>query len=102
MGQECGEEKCCSEGKGECCCQKKECCESNSQDHGKMMMELANEAWSELMKEKMKTIYENAIGDKMNRVAQASVEACIAYWSNKMKEEHSWSEFEDKLRKAMI
>ena len=64
-------------------------------------MQLANNAWEELMKEKMKAAYEKAIGERMNKVAQVGIEASIAYWSNKMKEKSSWDEFEEKLRKAM-
>ncbi|MEK6983627.1 MAG: hypothetical protein AABX33_03565 [Nanoarchaeota archaeon] len=102
MGQECCGEKSCSEEKDACCCSAKECCCNNNEDHGKMVMELANEAWSELMKEKMKTAYEKAMGEKMNKVAQVGVESCIGYWTNKMKEKHSWDEYEDKLKKAMM
>jgi len=105
MGEECGEDKCCDSGK-ECCCDsgKESCCETEcceGQSKAKMMMYLANEAWSELLKDKMKAAYEKSIGDKMNKIAHISVEACIAYWGNKMKESSSWEEFEEKLKAAM-
>ena len=96
---ECCEEKCC-EAK-ECCsesCNESSCEESK----GDMMMNIANEAWEELMKEKMKSAYEKSIGDKMNRTAMVAVEACIAYWGNKMKEKAACAEFEEKLKKAMM
>ena len=96
MGHECGEESCCAAKSAECCC------EEESKSMGKMMMDLANEAWSELMKEKMKAAYEKAVGDKMNKSSQASVEACMAYWNNKMKEQASCAEFEEKLKRAMM
>ena len=96
MGCECGEESCCTAKSAECCC------EEESKSMGKMMMDLANEAWSELMKEKMKASYEKAVGDKMNKAAQVSVEACMAYWNNKMKEQASCAEFEEKLKRAMM
>ena len=103
MGEECCEEgSCCESGKGSECCSEKCCCEGNSMDKGQMMMGLANEAWSELMKEKMKAAYEKAKGDKMNKVAQISVEACMAYWGSKMKSKEAWNEFEEKLKNAMM
>ena len=98
MSQECCESKCCEESKEKCC--SKGCCEEESK--GKMMMRMADEAWEELMKEKMKQAYEKSIGEKMNKVASVAVEGCIAFWTNKMKEESTCHEFEQKLSKAMM
>ena len=67
-----------------------------------MIMGLANEAWTELMKEKMKHAYEKATGDKMNKIAQVGVDACLAYWNNEMKDKAAFAEFEEKLKKAMM
>ena len=99
METECCEDKCCSAGKESCCC---ECSCSESNDLSKMIMQLANEAWGELMKEKMKAAYDKAVGDKMNKAAQVGVEASMAFWSGKMKEKASFAEFEEKLKKAML
>ena len=102
MGECCEESKCCS-GESSCCessCNDS-CCESEM-SKGKMILGLANEAWSELMKEKMKAAYEKTIGEKMNKAAHVGVEACIAYWAQKMKSEAAWAEFEEKLSKAMM
>ena len=102
MHEECCEESCKSScGCGSCSSTEKECCEENM-SHSKMMMDLANEAWSELMKEKMKAAYEKAMGDKMSKMAAVGVEACMAYWNHKMKSEASCAEFEEKLKKAMM
>ena len=98
MGEECCKGNCCESGK-ECCNDR--CCEEEK-SMGVMIMKHANEAWEELMKEKMKMAYEKAIGDKMNKTAQVGVEACIKYWGNKMNEKGAWAEFEEKLRKAMM
>ena len=101
MGEDCCEEKsCCESNKESECCSEKSCCEDDSK--GKMMMEIANEAWTELMKDKMKAAYEKAKGDKMDKVAHISVEACMAYWANKMKSQAAWEEFEEKLKNAMM
>lgn len=99
MGKDCNEGKCCEDGGNSCCCN--ESCEE-SMDHGKMIMQLANEAWAELMKEKMKAAYEKTMGEKMNKVALVGVEACIAYWTQKMKEEGACHEYSEKLKKAMM
>ena len=98
MGQECCESGCC-EAKSEWCCQS--CC-SEEKSMPEMMMRLANEAWEGLMREKMKAAYEKAIGDRMDKAAQVSVEACINYWNNKMSGKASMAEFEQKIGKAMM
>ena len=100
----CEDDKCCETG-NECCEDSKcgsECsCDSGSSKAG-MIMGLANEAWTELMKEKMKKAYEKEIGAKMDSIAKIGVEACIAFWGNKMKDKASFDEFEEKLREAMM
>ncbi|GEM_PF-1832071 len=100
MGEECCEDSCCESGKENACCDEKSCDEP--MDKGKYMMGLADDAWEELMKEKMKIALQKAKGEKMDKVAQICVEACIAYWSNKMKEESAWAEFNEKLKNAMM
>ena len=99
MGCECGKEKGCSS-----CCSNESCCsyKDEMEDKSKMMMDMANEAWHELMKDKIKSAYEKLIGEKMNKTAHVCAEMCIAYWGNKMKEEMTSAEFEDKIRKAMM
>ena len=100
MGEDCCDEKCCSSKSCEC----NESCGCSSEETSKSayMLKLADEAWSELMKEKMKESIEKMVGDKMNKTAQVSVEASMAYWSNKMRNEAAWAEFEEKLRKSMM
>ncbi len=99
MGEECSEGSCCESEKE--CCGSKGCCEEEK-SMGAMIMKLANEAWDDLMKEKMKSSYEKAMGSKMDKAAQIGVEACIMYWGNKMKGKVAWAEFEEKLSKAMM
>ena len=93
----CDETNCCSSDAQECCT---ESC-GDEKSHSDMIMQLANEAWAELMKEKMKSAYEEAVGDRMNKVAKIGVEACMGYWQNKMRSEAASAEFEEKLAKAM-
>ena len=101
----CNEEKCCET--NDSCCEDSKCgceneCSCESNNMATMIKGLTNEAWSKLMKEKMKAAYEKAIGPKMDRMAQVGVEACIAYWNNQMKDKASFAEFEEKLKKAMM
>ena len=95
----CNEEGC-SCGSENCSCKKDNCCESEK-SHSAMIIDLANSAWAELMKEKMKKAYEKTMGGKMDKIAALGVEANIDFWQGKMKEKAKWSEFEEKLNDAM-
>ncbi len=81
-------------------CQPKPChgsgCEMTDE-----MMELADEAWSCLMKEKMKACLEKMDGKKMDAIAQAAVEVSKAHWGGKMKMKADMREAMEKLRMAM-
>jgi hypothetical protein len=101
---ECKEEGCCST-KG-CCCEtscghneegfKTECEVTNG------MMKLANEAWGELLKEKMKKVYDKKNGEHMNKLAEVLVDTCTAYWHGKMQEKAKCAEFTEKIKQAMM
>lgn len=87
------------------CSTNKECgtndCESKC-EMSKMIFDLANDAWAELMKEKMKAHYEKAIGTRMDKVALVGVEGAIAYWEAQMSNKAKCAEFQDKLKKVFM
>ena len=66
-----------------------------------MIIGLANAAWTELIKEKMKKAYEKSMGAKMDKIAALGVEANMEFWMGKMQEKAKWAEFEEKINKAM-
>ncbi|MBI5391194.1 hypothetical protein HZB02_06920 [Candidatus Woesearchaeota archaeon] len=112
MGKECCGQGCCEdkEGKENCCSGEEHegCCEGSCNDDcgememAKVMMGLANRAWGELMVDKMKKAYEKSSGAKMDKATEVAVEACMAFWNNKMRDKASWEAYEDKLKKAMM
>ncbi|VVB57343.1 Uncharacterised protein [uncultured archaeon] len=72
------------------------------------LMDLADEAWACLMKEKMKAHMEKLKGKKMDAMAAAAVEATMAYWegkkklkADKMKFKASLAEAAGKIEQAM-
>ncbi len=81
-------------------CQPKSCpgsgCEMTDE-----MMGLADEAWSCLMKEKMKACLERTDGKHMDAIAQAAVDVSKAHWGGKMKMKADMREAMEKLRMAM-
>ena len=80
---ECNENKC-ETTKQSSCNTKKSCCSSGCpMTDG--IFKLAEDAWSELMVEKMKDQFEKLMGPKMDKVASAGVKASITFWENKMK-----------------
>ena len=94
MTQECNEGSC---NEGSKCGSQSTGCEMTD-----MMLNLADEAWKQLMMEKMKAEFEKQRGEKMTRVAAASIEASIAKWEHKMSGKMKCQEAKDKLKAAFM
>ncbi len=81
-------------------------CETTPKETGcemtDMMMCLADEAWKQLMIEKMKAEFEKARGEKMSRVAAASIEASIAKWEHKMAGKQKCQQAKESLKAAFM
>jgi hypothetical protein len=65
------------------------------------MEKLANQAWDELFKEKVKKHYEETIGKKMDENAKIVAEQAIHALKNKMANREAKREYEHKLFAAM-
>jgi len=63
---------------------------------------IANEAWRELLKEKMKKEFEKQRGEKMNGIAVVGVEGAMNYWQNMMAGKGATQEFQEKLKQAFM
>ena len=79
-------------------------CEDESRGHAQMMMQLSDNAWAELMKEKMKSHYEKKVGQSMDKVAEIGVDMGLDFWESHMKQEkfskEKIDEYEKKLKEA--
>tara|TARA_Y100000310_G_scaffold340490_1_gene436442 strand:- start:342 stop:626 length:285 start_codon:yes stop_codon:yes gene_type:complete len=91
MGENCESKECCKENKKECGTG----CEMT--DH---LMGLADEAWEELFKEKIKAHYEKTAGEKMTRTAEATAEAAMAFWQSKMAKKKTIAEQTEKIKQS--
>lgn len=67
----------------------------------KNMEKLANQAWEELFKEKVKKHYEHSIGKKMNENAKIVAEQIVNLWKNKMLAREPKRDYEYKLFPTM-
>ena len=67
-----------------------------------MIMHIADKAWEELMKEKMKKELEKQIGERMNKVAVAGATASIAYHTHLMEAKMKCEEHKTKLKQAFM
>ena len=102
VGTNCCKEECCetsSESESKCPCGKPGCDGSNC-DPSYMIMKTANEAWTELLRDKMKVQFEKSMGKQMDAMAQAGVEASMTFHMNKMKDKTSMEESMNKIRKS--
>lgn len=62
-----------------------ECCEHDRPDMSEMMMSMTNDAWAELMVDKMKKVFEELKGQTMDKAARVCAEYSIAVWAERMK-----------------
>ena len=58
---------------------------------------LANQAWMELMKEKIKKSFEAKLGKKMDKTADVVADASIACWESKMAGKQACNDYKEKL-----
>lgn len=92
-----------------CPCHKNSCCQEDTcsiahhddHDHGSFshqLFELADEAWMELLKEKIKEQIEQSSGKHMDKLAKIVSDANHARWQGKTAGYRNNEEFHDKLR----
>lgn len=67
-----------------------------------MVMRTAEEAWEELLLEKMKKEFEKQMGEKMNKIAAAGVTASIEYHLHMMKGKAKCEEHKSKLKQSFM
>ena len=77
----------------------KECCETGD-PMCDIMVNIADKAWEELIMEKMKGLWQSQMGEKMDKIAEASIETSMAFHINKMKGNMEVSEAANKIRQA--
>lgn len=65
------------------------------------MVCLAKQAKKELIKEKMKTVFEEKIGEKMDKVAELAVDAAIACMQHKLADKEAGDEYKVNLLAAI-
>ena len=78
--------ECCESGP---CCEEQSCEDYSCYDTGDAMLDgmlsMSDEAWGELMKEKIKKHYEETMGKQMDKMAEALANASMALHGGKMK-----------------
>ncbi|MBA3239505.1 MAG: hypothetical protein H0T62_14345 [Parachlamydiaceae bacterium] len=91
---------CCSHEKQECC-EEESCCESKEgkhEDFAKHLLCLADEAWMELLKDKIK---ENILADggaQLDQIAKVVSEGNKSRWENKMAMKKNACEYKEKIK----
>lgn len=82
---------------------KPQCCEpkmGSECEKTEMLFRLANKAWDELMREKMKKEWEKSMGPHMDKMAKVATEAAGKYWQNKMEAKENVHMFMNKVHEA--
>ncbi|MBT7902710.1 hypothetical protein HN587_02530 [Candidatus Woesearchaeota archaeon] len=94
----------CNEKQNECStksCAPKQCTSSGCEMTDKMMS-LAEQAWSDLLKDKMKKLFETNNGERMDKIAQATVDAVNKKWKHKMQGMAACGEAKQNLKEAFM
>lgn len=84
------------------CCSKEECCPSeqescHEEDQFDWFLALADEAWSEVVKEKIKEHILETQGKRLNELAKIISETNSQRWKLKMEKENCCYEFKEKI-----
>jgi hypothetical protein len=98
----CKEGSCSTSGEEKCGSGSSDCGQSSGCEMTDMFMKLGNQAWEELMVEKMKKQWEALRGQNMDKMAQAGVEASMAYWQHKMEGKMKCHESKEKIKQSMM
>ena len=61
----------------------------------------ANDAWAELLKDKIKEQFEIKVGAKMDKIAEVAADASIEYWKHKVEAKDACKDYERKLFDAI-
>lgn len=86
------------------CCSKDQCkpaqecsVETKHEGIGEWLLSVADEAWTEVLKEKIKEHILATQGDRMAELAKIVSEGNNARWKNKMEKKHGCMDFKEKL-----
>lgn len=100
MGCHSNESSCCSNQECQCqcaCCSGKQSCSSGHEDGYKWFLEVADEAWTEVLKEKIKEHILATQKDRMTDLAKLVSEGNNQRWKSKMDKKKVCAEFSEKL-----
>lgn len=87
----------------DCCCHR-ECdcpCHHRHAKYSDQLLELADEAWMELVKEKIKEDILKHSGDHITKLAQLASRANHKRWNEKLSEKKNHDDFDDQLQKLI-
>lgn len=93
----CGSEQCCSKEKSSCCHSHSDSCHEKECDFSGHLLKLADEAWMEVLKEKIKKQIETSCGPHLDQLAQIVAEANGARWSQKLAADKACKDFKSKI-----
>lgn len=101
----CGSNKCSCSGKCGCqccCCSGKSCgCGCHQGKYADQLLKLADDAWMEVLKEKIKEEIRLNGGEQIAQLAKLVSSANHARWKDKMQTKRDHEEFENNLKAAL-
>jgi hypothetical protein len=94
---------CCCGSKGcNCCSGSKNCaCQCHQAKYADQLLQLADEAWMEVVKEKIKEEIRQHSNETISQLAKLVATANNARWKDKLQSKKDHENFEDQLRNAL-
>ena len=97
MSQECTEGRCCTTTGNTNCNSGDECC-----DLPEKLIALADEAWYEVVKAKLKKEIESSCGDKLDKLAKIVAETNNKRWAHKIEGKVTCEEYKNSIKDLFV
>ena len=93
MSTECSNDSCCNTNDKDQCNSTDQCC-----DMPEKLIQLADEAWYEVMKDKLKKEIEATCGEKLDKLAQIVASTNNARWGHKIQGKVMCDEYKNSIK----
>ncbi len=91
---------CCSQQQCKCCCHQQKGGDSGECDFGAKLLDLADEAWMELLKEKIKAEIASSAGKNLDKLAKLVASTNSERWKMKMAKHQRCEQYKQQLKQC--
>ena len=97
MSNECSNDSCCGTKESSNCGSDQDCC-----DMPEKLLGLADEAWHEVVKDKIKAEIESSCGEKLDKLAKIVASANSGRWAHQIQGKVKCEEFKSSIKELFV